>query len=37
VKLATPPGRGRPRPDKRRVVAERDAQRDIERALKRRR
>ena len=37
VKVEIALARGRERADKRRVVAERDAQRDIERALKRRR
>ena len=37
VKVEIALARGRERSDKRRVVAERDAQRDIERALKRRR
>ena len=37
VKVEIALGRGRERADKRRVVAERYAQRDIERALKRRR
>jgi SsrA-binding protein len=37
VKVEVALARGRERADKRRVVAERDAQRDIERALKRRR
>ncbi len=37
VKVEIAVARGRERVDKRRVVAERDAQRDIERALKRRR
>jgi SsrA-binding protein len=37
VKVELALARGRERQDKRRVVAERDAQRDIERALKRRR
>ena len=37
VKVEIALARGRERADKRRVVAERDAQRDIERAMKRRR
>ena len=37
VKVEIALARGRERADKRRVVAERDSQRDIERALKRRR
>ena len=37
MKLEIALARGRERADKRRVVAERDVQREIERALKRRR
>jgi SsrA-binding protein len=37
VKVELALGRGRERADKRRVIAERDAQRQMERALKRRR